>query len=86
MTIHPVKVTWFSCEERRPPERVVLMVTGPAMTRRVERYLTLAYIDEEYRPPLGKERFRWISIYNDDITDGNSPPTHWAYPIELPDI
>jgi len=76
-------VEWHSVEERLPPQKTLLMVTGPSGYRTHKKFLQLAYVDEDFRPSHGGP-LRWIDHANDALTDGGLVPTHWAMPTELP--
>lgn len=83
MSIHRAKVVWYDVEKHPPPHHIKLMVTGPSYMTSDGNYLTLAYIDEDYRPPIDG-KLRWIDIHNDAVTDREAQPTHWTYPIIFP--
>jgi hypothetical protein len=78
-----VKLEWKDIDKCRPPENVLLMVTGDSGYVRYKKFLALAYYDEEYRPSMNS-RIRWQSVCNDSLSDSGWHPTHWAYPLELP--
>ena len=77
-------VQWHRVDDHKPPQNTLVMVTGDSGYRTHTRYLTLAYVDEEYRPSLDG-RPRWINVQNDGLSDQfPSEPTHWAHMMELP--
>lgn len=77
-------VTWYHVDEYKPPQKTLLMITGPSGYRTHQQFLTLAYVDDDYRPPIDG-RSRWINVQNDAVTDQfPEGPTHWAMPMKLP--
>lgn len=79
-----MSVVWHRVDEVKPPEKRLLMVTGDSTYCTHKQFLTLAYYDEDYRPSRGGP-LRWLSVQNDALTDQSWVPTHWAFPIELPE-
>jgi hypothetical protein len=78
-------VNWHRIEDMAPPERELVMVTGPSGYVTHKQFLELAYYDEEYRPSRGGP-IRWLSVQNDALSDFSYFPTHWARPIALPGL
>jgi hypothetical protein len=76
-------VNWHAIADKAPPQKELLMVTGPSGYSTHTRFLGLAYIDEDYRPSRGGA-LRWQSVTNDSLTDGGFYPTHWARQINWP--
>lgn len=82
--IGPQKIEWFDASLRDPPQKQLVMITGASGYSNHKKFLTLAYIDEQYRPSHGGP-LRWLSVHNDAISDQfPDGPTHWAFLIELP--
>jgi hypothetical protein len=79
-----MKLDWKEIEKCKPPENTLLTLTGPSGYIRYKKFLCLGYYDEDFRPSHGG-RIRWQSVTNDSISDNGWYPTHWAYPIELPE-
>ncbi|MER9911679.1 hypothetical protein NKJ71_13700 [Mesorhizobium sp. M0050] len=77
-------VEWKKIEDATPPEKKLLMVTGPSGYSTHGKFLSLAYIDEEFRPSRGGP-LRWQTVTSDSLSDDGFYPTHWALPIELPE-
>ncbi|ABF71340.1 p092 [Rhizobium phage 16-3] len=77
-------IAWLKVSEVAPPQRTLLMVTGSSGYRTYRQFLELAYVDEEYRPSRGGP-LRWQTVQNDALSDFGYEPTHWAYPITLPE-
>ncbi|KEA07504.1 hypothetical protein [Rhizobium rhizogenes] len=78
-------VAWFKVSDVTPPQNTLLMVTGSSGYRTHRQFLELAYVDEDYRPSRGGP-LRWQSVQNDALLDAGYVPTHWAYPIDLPEV
>lgn len=86
VSAHVGDITWHRVEDHEPPQKTLLMVCGDSGYRTFnQKFLTLAYVDEEYRPSLGDE-LRWLSVQNDELTDQSWRPTHWAFPMDLPEL
>jgi hypothetical protein len=81
-TVQPV--VWHPINEEKPPENKLLMVTGPSGSGKHQKFLTLAYYDNRYRPTL-YGNIRWVGVTYSEISDQGWYPTHWAYPLELPE-
>lgn len=76
-------VNWHRIEDFVPPQRKLVMVTGPSGYVTHTKFLALAYVDEQYRTSHGG-RLRWQTVTNDDLSDCGFYPTHWALIINLP--
>ena len=76
-------INWHKIDNLPPPERDLVMVTGPSGYSKHNRFLALAYFDEEYRPSRGGP-LRWQTVTNDDLSDCGFVPTHWAWPANWP--
>lgn len=76
-------IQWFAVEYKLPPEKELVMLTGPNAYVTHTKFLTLGYYDEEYRPSRGGP-IRWINTQYDALSDQGWVPTHWAKCIELP--
>lgn len=76
-------IVWHNVADNPPPQKTLLMVTGSSGYATHTKFLTLAYIDEEYRPSRGGP-LRWQSVTNDSLSDNSWHPTHWAWPLGLP--
>lgn len=70
-------ITWYDVKDQLPHDQEFVMVTGPSGYTTTPRYLTLARLYNDYRPPI-KGRLRWLTVSNDDVTDYHPEPTHWA--------
>jgi len=77
-------IKWFKVEDFEPPQKTLLMVTGPSGYSTYKKFLALAYVDEDYRPSKGGP-LRWQSVTDDSLSDNSWYPTHWARPVELPE-
>jgi hypothetical protein len=78
-------ITWYKVETYPPPDKQLLLVTGDSGYVNHKRFMTLAYIDESYRPSKGGPP-RWLNVQNDELIDQGWEPTHWAYnTINYPD-
>ncbi|WP_287353586.1 hypothetical protein [Mesorhizobium sp.] len=75
---------WHKIEDYAPPQRELVMVTGPSGYVTHTKFLELAYVDEEYRPSRGGA-LRWQTVTNDALSDCGFYPTHWARIINLPE-
>lgn len=84
MSTRKVAWWWWKIDEFKPPEKKLVMVTGPSGYVTHTKFMTLAYYDEEYRPSRGGP-IRWLSVTNDALSDCSWYPTHWALPIDLPE-
>jgi hypothetical protein len=76
---------WFPVAVR-PPEKKLVMVTGPSGYANHKTFLALAYYDNKYRPPLADGEIRWLDVCNAALMDQSWIPTHWAHPIVLPTV
>jgi hypothetical protein len=78
-------VPWHSINTDNPPEDTLLMVAGPSGESIHKKFLALAYYDEAYRPRRGGW-YRWLDVNSFELSNCGWHPTHWAYPIELPEV
>jgi len=76
-------VNWHSIDEMAPSQRELVMVTGPSGYVTHQRFLELAYVDEDFRPSRGGQ-LRWQTVTNDALSDCGFYPTHWARQINFP--
>lgn len=68
---------WHKVEDLSPPQRELVVVTGPSGYVTHDRFLELAYVDDEYRPPIAG-RLRWQTVTHDSLSEYGFYPTHWA--------
>lgn len=76
--------SWSDLASRPAPEKTLLMLTGPSGYVIHTRFLALGYYDEEFRPSHGGP-IRWLDVTGEALLDHGWVPTHWAYPIKLPE-
>lgn len=82
-------VRWFQVNPKLtnnglPPDKKLVMVTGDSGYVTHKKFLTFAYLDQQYRPWKEGEEPRWLNVQNDALTDCGWRPKHWAYPLKLP--
>lgn len=78
-------VNWLRIEDHEPPQKTLLMVTGDSGYAHHKKFLTLARVDDEYRPRLASDGpLRWINVQDSALSDQGWYPTHWAEMIPLP--
>jgi hypothetical protein len=68
-----------------PPQQTLVKVTGDSGYTNHRKFLTLAYLDDVYRPRHDGPP-RWLDVTNTALSDYGWEPTHWAPfdPEELP--
>lgn len=69
---------WVSIEQSEPPRNVLVIITGDSGYVTHCKFLTLAYIDDAYRPRHGGPP-RWLNVQNNELTDYGWTPTHWRH-------
>lgn len=75
--------TWRRVADHPPPQKRTLMVSGDSGYRGISKFLTLARVDEEFRPSLGGP-LRWVDHAGDSLMGSGWTPEWWALPIALP--
>lgn len=75
---------WHKISDMPPPQKELVVVTGPSGYVTHTRFLELAYVDEEFRPSRGGP-LRWQTVTNDALSDGGFYPTHWARQLNWPE-
>lgn len=75
---------WITVD-REPPQKTLVKVTGPSGDTTHLKFLTLAYLDDSYRPS-NRRGLRWLDVMGIALVDYGWEPTHWAPfdPRELP--
>lgn len=76
---------WTAVNDAEPPQKMLVKVTGDSGYVKHMKFMTLAYIDDDYRPRRAGPP-RWLNVQNDELLDQGWVPTHWAPfdPEELP--
>lgn len=77
-------LNWHKISDFPPPQKELVLVTGPSGYTTHKRFCELAYVDEEFRPSRGG-RLRWQTVTHDALSDSGFYPTHWARPLNWPE-
>lgn len=75
---------WTPVSEQEPPQRRLVKVTGDSGSVRYIKFLTLAYLDDDYRPRHGGQP-RWLDVTHTALSDYGFAPMHWA-PFDLGEL
>lgn len=74
-----MKIEWLPVEHFKPPQKELLLVTGPSGYITHKKFVTLAYVDDEYRMPFPDDYpLRWQTVSNDSLSDSGHYPEFWA--------
>jgi len=76
-------VQWHEIATNKPPEKSLLMLSGPSHSNIHPKFLALGYHEEKFRPRFDG-KIRWLDQHGDPFSDLGYEPEHWAFPMELP--